>query len=126
MKKTFQERVVEIMEEKEITQADISRATNITQSSLSDYIKGKYSPKQDKVDLIAQALGVSPAYLMGWDDTVQEEPDHYYTNPESAKLAEEIYKNPDLRILFDAARDVEPEDIKVAIDVLERFKKTRR
>lgn len=72
MKKTFRERIIEIMEEKGITQADISKATNITQSSLSDYIKGKYSPKQDKIDLIAQALHVSPAYLMGWDEEKPE------------------------------------------------------
>ena len=68
MKKNFQERIVKIMEDKGITQADISRLTNITQSSLSDYIKGKYSPKQDKIDLIAQALRVSPSYLMGLDN----------------------------------------------------------
>lgn len=74
MKKTFQERIIEIMDEKGITQADISRVTNITQSSLSDYIKGKYSPKQDKIDLIAQALHVSPAYLMGWEDEKNETP----------------------------------------------------
>lgn len=57
------------MLEKNVTQAELSKRTGITQSSLSDYIKGKYSPKQDKIDLIARALGVSPAYLMDWDDT---------------------------------------------------------
>ena len=68
MKKSFQERIIELMSEKSITQSEISKLTGITQSSLSDYIKGKYQPKQDKIDLIAQALKVSPAYLMGWED----------------------------------------------------------
>lgn len=78
MKKTFQDRISEIMQEKGITQAQISKLTGITQSSLSDYIKGKYSPKQDKIDQIAHALGVSPAYLLGWDDGDKKEDTEEY------------------------------------------------
>lgn len=42
----------------------------------------------------------------------------YYFNPETAKVAQEVFENRDLRILFDAARDASPEDIKTATGVL--------
>ena len=55
------------MNEREITAAELSRRSGIRASSISDYLKGKYEPKQDKIDLIAEALSVSPAWLMGYE-----------------------------------------------------------
>lgn len=68
MKAKFTDRLKLAMEQREISQSDLAKATGITQSSISDWIRGKYLPKQDKVDLLSKALGVSPAYLMGWEE----------------------------------------------------------
>ena len=48
----------------------------------------------------------------------------YYLDEDTAKIAQEIYDNKDLRILFDAARDAKPQDLKMAADMLKRFKET--
>ena len=66
MDKIFTKRLADVMRNKEITQAELSKRTGIRASSISDYIKGKYLPKQDKVALIADALSVNPAWLMGY------------------------------------------------------------
>lgn len=55
-------------------------------------------------------------------DTPQEQT--YYANPETAKVAQEIFDNSDLRILFDAAKDSSPEQLKLAAEMLRQFKKT--
>ena len=68
MKETFLNRFKELMESKNMTQSELSKKTGITQSSISDWLRGKYLPKQDKIDLLARALDVTPAYLMGWND----------------------------------------------------------
>ncbi len=34
---------------------------------MSQYIKGTFEPKQDRVELLAKALQVSEAWLMGYD-----------------------------------------------------------
>jgi len=57
--------IKQLMNEKGITQTDLSKLTGITQSSISDYITGKYNPKQDKIDLISKALGVRPSIFYG-------------------------------------------------------------
>lgn len=76
MKKSFTERFNELLIEKKITQSDLSKITGITQSSISDWSRGKYQPKQDKIDVLASALGVTPAYLMGWTDSISNHVDN--------------------------------------------------
>lgn len=39
----------------------------LNKSHLSQYLSGKFSPKQDKLSVLALALGVSEAWLMGYD-----------------------------------------------------------
>lgn len=68
MKATFVDRLNEVLKQKEISQSELSRLTGISQSTLNGWINGQYIPRQDKVDVLAKALRVSPAYLMGWDD----------------------------------------------------------
>ena len=48
----------------------------------------------------------------------------YYINPEAAAMAQELFENPDLRMLFDAARDVKPENLQLAAEMLKRMKET--
>ena len=59
-------------------------------------------------------------FLMG--GKAKESAPDYYTNPETAKLAQELFENHDLRILFDAARDSDPKDLQMAADLLKRLK----
>lgn len=73
MKKSFVERFNEVVKEKNVSQTELAKRSGITQSSISDWLKGKYLPKQDKVHALADALNVSPSYLMGWDDEENSE-----------------------------------------------------
>lgn len=61
----FQRNLIETLNRKQMTQSELARRSGITQSSISDYINGKYEPKQDKVDRIAAALDISPSFLVG-------------------------------------------------------------
>lgn len=56
------------MENAGISQTELSKVTNIRQGTLSCYLTGRYEAKQDKVYLLATALHVSPAWLMGYDE----------------------------------------------------------
>ena len=49
---------------------------------------------------------------------------YYYTDPETAQLAQELFEDKDLRMLFDAARDSKPQDLQMAADLLRRLKET--
>jgi len=64
------DRIKKSLDDRNMTKAELSRITGISNSSLSEYLTGKYEPKQDKIALIARALNVNPAWLMGFDDTL--------------------------------------------------------
>lgn len=66
------DRIKKILNERNMSKAELSRLTGISNSSLSEYLSGKYEPKQDKIALIAKALQISPAWLMGFDDDEPE------------------------------------------------------
>lgn len=48
-------------------QADLCEKTKIPKSAISHYLSGSFVPKQDRAFIIAQALDVNPAWLMGFD-----------------------------------------------------------
>ncbi len=68
-------------------------------------------PTVETLAKIAKGTGVSVAYLAALANNEEEIPE-YYTDPETAALAEELKNNPEYRALLDATRDLKPESIK--------------
>lgn len=67
MKSTFQKRLQERMDELGFRQADLAERTGLSKSRISHYINGRYEAKQEALYLIAKALDVNEAWLMGHD-----------------------------------------------------------
>ena len=90
---------------------ELSDLTGINKSTLQRYEPGfiKKVPI-NQVQIIAKALNVTPGYLMGWENNKENQT--YYLNPEAAKMAQEIYDNPQYKVLFDATKKLKPESIK--------------
>ena len=64
---TFAARLREGLSLRGMTQAELSRRTELDKSSISRYLKNEYKGNQDAVYKISQALNVSEAWLMGYD-----------------------------------------------------------
>lgn len=103
--------------------ADVARGTGITKSTFSDWKTGRSTPKNEKLQKIADFFNVSLDYLISGEDISEEK---YYLNDETAKAAQEIFDNKDLRVLFDAARDATREDLRTAHDILIALKRKER
>lgn len=66
---TISERMLKIIQEKDISYGQISKLTGISKSTLQRYATGETEKIPiDRLQKIAEAIGSSPAYLMGWDD----------------------------------------------------------
>lgn len=65
------DRIKDAMKLRDMRQADLVKTTGISKGSLSSYISGRYVPKQNNVYLIAKALDVNEAWLMGADVPMQ-------------------------------------------------------
>ena len=63
----------ELCEIKGVTPYRVAQETGVTTATLTSWKKGKYKPKQDKLQKIADYLGVSVDYLMtGSEPTIEE------------------------------------------------------
>ena len=122
MKAQFIERLNSILQKRNLSQADLSKMTGIRSSSISDWLKGKYEPKQDKIAIIAEALNVSPVWLIGYDEPSTNQPEGYYVDPETAEYAEMLRTRPEMRMLFSASRGISKEDMEKAVEYIELLK----
>lgn len=66
----FAARLSAAMELRDVKAADLSRKTGISKGTLSLYLQGKHEPQQSKIQQLADALAVSPAWLAGLTDDV--------------------------------------------------------
>ncbi|MFV0517403.1 MAG: helix-turn-helix domain-containing protein [Aminipila sp.] len=100
---------------------DLANLTGMSKSTLQRYETGgiKNIPL-DKLKTLAKSLNVTPEWIMGWDDTENKTP--YYLDNEAAEIAQEIYADKDLRMLFDATRKVSKEDLQFVVDMVKRLK----
>lgn len=94
----------------------LEQELSLPRSSIAKY--NSHVPSADKIATIARFLDVPMEQLMNTGDQ------DYYINVDTAQKAQELFDNPDLRMLFDAAKDSKPEDLQMAADMLRRFKET--
>ena len=73
-----------------MTQTELCTRAKISKSTLSEYMSGKYEPKQDKIFILAKALNVDPVWLWGYDVPMEkkEEPETKKDSPTELQLSE--------------------------------------
>ena len=81
---TCGERIKRALRIRGMKQSELCQITKIPKSAVSQYISGAFEPKQDRVYLIAKALNVSEAWLMGFDVPMGREK----SSPEELRLSE--------------------------------------
>lgn len=117
----FSKRLRHYLNENNMTQVELANKLGVGTTSIYNWVSGLKTPRMDKVDAMCKIFNIRREDLLtdgSLNDTT------YYTNPETAKVAQEIFDNSDLRILFDAAKDSTPEQLKLAAEMLRQFKKT--
>ena len=104
----------------------VSKDTGIGSATFTDMKTPGYIPKYATLKKLADYFDVTVDFLMTGKDTekTSDSGTPYYFNDETAAVAQELFENRDLRVLFDAARDARPEDLRIAADLLKRFKET--
>lgn len=57
------QKYAELRDKKKITDYEVSKNTGISTSTLSNWKAGKYTPKADKIKILADYFGVSIEYF---------------------------------------------------------------
>ena len=114
------ERVKMICKERKIPLSRLERECGFSNGYIGQLRKG--SIPDDRLIKIANYLDMTVDQLTGVQTDAQ--PEGYYISEDTARAAQQIFDDPYLRILFDAAQDSRPEDLQMAADLLRRLKKT--
>lgn len=115
-----------IREKSGLTQQQLADKLGISRSAVGMYEKGEREPNFETLELIANTFNVDMNYLLGKKPSTEVIPDTYYFNPETSKIAQEIYDNKELSLLFDAARDADPEDLQTVHSMLMALKRKEK
>lgn len=122
--KTAYENYCVVRDKMGYTDYKVAKETGIGTATMSNWKNGKYVPKSDKIQKIATLLNTTEKFIMDGED--EEHSNGYYLNDETAEMAQKLFENKDLRVLFDAAKDASPEDLKTTYDMLMALKKKER
>lgn len=87
------QRLKDLMAEKGLKAIELAKLSGVNRSNISQYTNGVHIPTTTAAYKMAQVLGCSPSYLMGYDDSLALElGDLIIEHERKADAAQESYK----------------------------------
>lgn len=99
------------------SQTDLINDLGFNKSAVSTWCNGTRLPRMDKVEMLARYFSINRSDLIEEKDTTSG----YYLNDETAKLAQEMFEDEDMRSLFDMKRNMPPERFKAHMDFMKNL-----
>nr|DAH87531.1 MAG TPA: Repressor protein CI [Caudoviricetes sp.] len=119
-----------LLEERGVTAYKVSKATGIAGSTFSDWKSGRSTPKQDKLQKIADYFGVSVDFLItGKEETAVAQETHVDLKAEFNRIKKLLESGENAPLYFDGQpADQESinlllDQIKISVALLERKRK---
>ena len=120
-KELFSKRLNYYMELNNKSQVDLIHDLGITRSTISTWVNGKRLPRMDKIDMLADYFHCTRSDLIG--EKAESEDSEYYTNSDTAKLAQEMFEDQDMRSLFHMKKNMDPNAFQTHIDYMKKLYK---
>ncbi len=121
----FSNNLRRLLEENGMTQLELAKRVGVGTTSVSNWCKGIKVPRMDKVDAMCKIFSCRRSDLMEERTTVPTDGQpEWYSNPETARMAQAAFERSDLRILMDASADLPPESVLALAEIAKRMKGT--
>lgn len=114
-------RIRELRGKRSMTMEELGKKLGVTKTAIFNWENENRTPDKDSIIRISELFGVTTDYLLGVSDRKKIETP-YYINEDTAELAQEIFENPELKILMSASRKLEKEDIEALVSIVQRMK----
>lgn len=115
------------LDRKNMKAIDLAEKVGISNSSISVYVNGHNIPSNITAAKLGQVLGVSPAWLMGFDVPMIDKITEPVELPkETALKAKEIYDDPKARILLDAKRMLSADELDALANLIQAMISSKR
>lgn len=119
-KESLKYRLRQAMSCKGMSATELSRKTGITKSAMSYYLSGRSEPKANRLYVIAKALDVSEAWLLGYDVPI-DRAEELEGNNIFAELSERIKKDREFRRLIVQINRLNPQQVESIRNLLSVF-----
>jgi len=114
---TIGSRIKSAREAKGFTLEELARRLGMNRSTLSRYETGAIAGiPSDSIERIADALDVTPAYLMGWEESDADSYDEIHD------ALDALRRDPELRTLLSASAGLTREDLNMVIAMVRRLR----
>lgn len=111
-----------------LTMKQIADAVGVSEGTVSRWESGDIdNMRRDKIAALSKVLRLDPRVIMGWEGVEENQQQEYYTDEVTAQIAEDMATNPNLKMLYDVQRDMDPEDLQAMYSLAMALKrKTER
>jgi transcriptional regulator with XRE-family HTH domain len=113
------DKIIDILATKGLTQKELTDYLDIDKSTFSQWKNGKSQSYNKYISKIAEFLGVSTDELIGSGEAAEP----VYLDNETRELLDTLRKRPEMRTLFKVSQNASKEDVEMAVDIIEKFKK---
>lgn len=127
---SFKNRIREVRKNNGLSQQELADMIHVSKQAISQYERGVRKPDLDTLTALGDVLNVSIDYLTGQSDVtmrlldsegLKKVSEPYYFDDDARDLAEFMFRNPDYKALFHAARNVSAEDLDTVRKIIEKF-----
>lgn len=122
------DRIVKLMENHQMKQADLARIAEARSSSVSDWLNRKSTSYTKYLDKIANYFGVTVDYLMTGKEpepnvkVIDEDDNLVVLDDETLELLDSLRSKPEMKMLFSVSKNATPEDIIKAVKIIEALR----
>ncbi len=108
-----------------MSQTELGKKVGVKTSAIYKYENGLVvNLKRSTIDKLAEALGTTGSYLMGYDDEQKPSTPLVNDDPELTEYLETLRTRPEMRMLFSVSKDATKEDVEKAVAIIEALRKT--
>lgn len=117
----FRKRIKTLRLQRGMTLEDVGNKVGVGKSTVRKWENGDIENMgRNKIELLANALGVSPAYLMGWTDENGKPGE----NDALWEKREALRRDPNRRMLFSLAKYGTDEEVNATVKLIDALKAT--
>lgn len=120
LKELFSKRLSALLQENNMNQAELAKLLGVSESTVGKWLLMKSLPRMGIIQKLSDHFGVPKSYFLEENGSRKQA---YYLDPDTARIAQELHDNPGQRVLFDASKDLSPDDIRVVMTVINGLKK---
>ena len=121
-KKIFAKNLRHYLDRENKTQKEVADAIGVSPQTFNTWLQMVALPRMGKVQALADYFGINKSDLLE-DKGTQEEDNSYYIDEDAKELAQFLFKNPEYKVLFDAAKDVSADDLEMVKTIIDKFRK---